>query len=476
MWKSVERVHPVSFPILKSGIKMSNSKLLIVDDDNSFRAYVRFAFCREYEVLEAKDGESALKIFEGGHGPEVTILDLGLPPLESTTTVGLKVLQKIIRIEPATKVLVVTGHSERVNALKAIELGASDFFTKPVDLDGIRNTIKRAFYTTGLQRENKARSGKLKVEGMIGESAPMRVLLNELRKVAAVDVPVLLLGKTGTGKELAARAIHRMGNRRDGPFTAINCGAIPENLIESELFGHEKGAFTGAHTMREGRIELTEGGILFLDEVAELPPPLQTKLLRFLQDHQVIRVGGRVPKHIDVRVIAATNKDIRSMVEEGSFREDLYFRLEGVTLVLPPLKERGDDINALALDFLKKYERSFNKKGFDLTDEAVSAIRNHPWPGNVRELENRMLKAVAMAETGKITPEDLSLSAPAHGMEKRDKERKRGLLGAKMALEERMLHKALLKNRGVANRAAAELDISRQYLSDLMTKYGIKSR
>src|SRR3990172_188709 len=312
---------------------MAKPKILIVDDDETIRSQMRWALSRDYEVAEAGDRLSALKIMDSEQ-PFVVLLDLGLPPKPRDATEGLQALTEIIGKDSTIKVIMVTGNTERGNALKAIELGAFDFFTKPPVMDEVRIVVKRALKMLELEQENRALKKEVEAEGMsglLGSSLPMQEVFETIRKVAVIDVPILILGESGTGKELVAKALHRLSNRRGGPFVVINCGAIPENLLESELFGHEKGAFTGADTRRQGRIEYAEGGTLFLDEIGELSLSLQVKLLRFLQEHVIERVGGREEISVDVRVLAATNRDISKEVENGKFRNDLFFRLGVVT-------------------------------------------------------------------------------------------------------------------------------------------------
>lgn len=454
---------------------MADEKLLIVDDDESIRSQMRWAFRGEYEVLEAVDRRSGVETVATGR-PEVVILDLGLPPQPSDPSQGLEALYEILKINPVAKVLVVTGYADKKNALRAIELGAFDFFTKPVNLDEVRATLKRAFYIVRLERENMALHKQLEERGldeMLGTSEPMQEVFETIRKVATVDAPLLILGESGTGKEMAARAVHRLSGRREGPFVAINCGAIPENLLESELFGYEKGAFTGANAMRKGKIEYAHGGTLFLDEIAELGLSLQVKLLRFLQDHTVEHLGGRETIPVDVRIFAATNRDIKKMVEKGDFRDDLFFRLGVITLTMPPLRERGDDVSMMALALLRKFSQVGKGGVREFSKAGLSAIRGYGWPGNCRELENKIKRAVSMTKAGKITPKDLELSAPEP---ERPKEQPAGLLEARDEFEKEMIRRVLKKHRGVVSRAAKELSISRQYLTGLVSKYGIKPK
>jgi len=434
---------------------------------------MRWALSRDYEVLEAGDRLSALKIMDSEH-PSVVLLDLGLPPQPRDATEGLQALCEILGKDSTIKVIMVTGNTERGNALKAIELGAFDFFTKPPAIDEVRIVVKRALKMLELERENRALKKEAEAEGMsglLGASLPMQEVFQTIRKVAMTDVPILILGESGTGKELVAKALHRLSNRRGGPFVVINCGAIPENLLESELFGHEKGAFTGADTRRQGRIEYAEGGTLFLDEIGDLSLSLQVKLLRFLQEYIIERVGGREPIQLDVRVLAATNKDLKQAVEAGQFREDLYFRLGVVTISMPPLRERGDDVYLLSRAFLHHYKGDFKRdiKGF--SEDAINALAEHRWPGNVRELENRIKRAVVMTEGEMIIPRDLDLQSTM-SMESPSP----SLKEARDKVEKELIQKALLRHGGVVVRAAEGLGITRQTLTDLIKKYGILTK
>lgn len=449
---------------------MTKPKILIVDDDETIRSQMRWALTKDYEVLEAGDRLSALKIMDSEH-PSVVLLDLGLPPQPRDATEGLQALCEIIGKDSTIKVIMVTGNTERGNALKAIELGAFDFFTKPPVMDEVRIVVKRALKMLELERENRALRKEAEAEGMsglLGASLPMQEVFQTIRKVAMTDVPILILGESGTGKELVAKALHRLSNRRGGPFVVINCGAIPENLLESELFGHEKGAFTGADTRRQGRIEYAEGGTLFLDEIGDLSLSLQVKLLRFLQEYIIERVGGRVPIPLDVRVVAATNKDLKQAVDAGQFREDLYFRLGVVTIPMPPLRERGDDVYLLSRAFLHHYKGDFKRdiKGF--SEDAINALAEYRWPGNVRELENRIKRAVVMTEGEMIIPGDLDLQSTM-SMESPFP----SLKEARDKVEKELIQKALLRYGGVIVRAAEGLGITRQTLTDLIKRYGI---
>ncbi|MGH8023552.1 MAG: sigma 54-interacting transcriptional regulator, partial [Limisphaerales bacterium] len=317
-------------------------------------------------------------------------------------------------VDRLAKIIVLTGQSEKETALQAVGAGAYDFLCKPVEMDELKLLLKRCFHVASLEREYRAMRELFATdafEGMLGNSRPMQVVFDAIRKVATTDVPVLVLGESGTGKEMVARAIHQRSGRKDGPFVPINCSAIPETLLESELFGHEKGAFTGAHIQRKGRIESATGGTLFLDEIGEIPPQLQVKLLRFLQEQRIARVGGREEFHVDTRVVTATNADLKKAMASGTFREDLFYRLSVVQICMPPLRERENDISMLAQAFLNRFAGQMTKKGLAFDRDAIRAINAHQWPGNVRELENSVRRAVIMAEGKHLTAKDLGLAA-----------------------------------------------------------------
>ncbi|MCC7202283.1 MAG: PEP-CTERM-box response regulator transcription factor [Nitrospirae bacterium] len=451
---------------------MTKRVILIVDDDESIRSQMRWALLKDYEIYEAGDHASALELVRKAH-PVVVILDLGLPPRPREAEEGLKTLREILSFNDRIKVIIVSGNTERANALKAIELGAFDFFTKPPVIDEVRVVITRALRMAELELENQTLQRRVYTEGldgMLGNSASMNQVYEAIRKVATVDVPVVILGESGTGKELTARAVHRLSERRDKPFVVINCGAIPETLLESELFGHEKGAFTGADSRKKGRIEYAEGGTLFLDEIGELSFSLQVKLLRFLQERIIERVGGREEIQVDVRILAATNRDLKKAIEEGKFREDLYFRLSVVTVNLPPLRERGNDALLLARAFLHRYSREFKKNVRGFKDETVKALSDYDWPGNVRELENRVKRGVVMSDGEWLSPSDLEFAAPDGAKQILS------LHEAREALEKRVISEALLRHGSNVTHAARELDISRQTLTAMINKYGITMR
>ena len=447
---------------------MDKPKLLIVDDDENVRSQMKWALSDQYEVFQASDRPAALETL-ALERPGVVTLDLGLPPSPGDPREGLLALADLLHLDPRLKVIVITGQGEKENALQAIGQGAYDFFCKPIDIEELKVVLGRAMHVYRLECENLAVLESMhpeSFEGMLGASPRMQTVFGAIRKVATTDAPVLIVGESGTGKELAARAIHRLSLRKNGPFVVINCGAIPENLLESELFGHEKGSFTGAHIQRHGRIEAAQGGTLLLDEIGELTPPLQVKLLRFLQEQQIERVGGRQTIKVDARVLSATNTDLRKAMEEGRFLEDLYFRLAVVVIPMPPLRERDGDVLFLAKAFLQRYS-SKEKKTMMFTRKALNALDAHGWPGNIRELENRIKGAVIMAERGKITAEDLELAAAY------SKYDGKGLAGAREAVERELISRALAKHKGNLTRTAAELNVSRPTLYDLIGKLGI---
>jgi two-component system NtrC family response regulator len=449
---------------------MKKPKLLIVEDDQTIRTEMRWALADDYDVAEATDRAEALEA-QQREQPALATLDLGLPPAANNTSEGMQALEQMLKADPSAKIIVVTGQHGKEHALKAVKRGAYDFFPKPIEIQELQVVLRRALYLRDLESENtQLREGLSQepFEEMIGRSAQIERVFTAIRKVAGSDAPVLLAGESGTGKELAAKAIHNRSSRSDKPFVVINCGAIPSELLESELFGHEKGAFTGAHIQRPGRIERAHGGTLFLDEVGELPLVLQVKLLRFLQDGQMERVGGREVIKVDTRVIAATNQDLQQQMGEGTFREDLYYRLAVVVVPLPPLRDRGEDLFLLANSFLKKYAGENGRRITGFSRRGLSQIQAYSWPGNVRELENRIRRAVIMASSSKITGVDLDLVATeSNGYENM------GLQEAKEALERRLVRSALARNEGNKTRAAEELHVSRPTLYDLMRKLSI---
>ena len=445
-----------------------NPRLLIVDDDEDIRSQLKWAVSQDYDVALAEDRSSALEIFRI-HRPEVVLLDLGLPPKPSGPEEGLRILSELLEVDAHTKVVILTGQAEKETALKAIGAGAYDFLAKPPHIEDLKVVLKRAFHLSALEREYREMQHQLQTdtfEGMLGTSQEMQAVFTAIRKVATTDAPVLVLGESGTGKEMAAQAIHRRSRRKDGPFVAINCGAIPGPLLESELFGHERGAFTGAHALRVGRIETASGGTLFLDEIGELPLELQVKLLRFLQEQQIERIGGRKPIDVDTRVIAATNVDLARAIKEGSFREDLYYRVAVVVLKLPPLRNRHTDVALLAQAFLKRSSREARKDKIKFDPTALAALQQHSWPGNVRELENRVRRGVIMADGPRVTAADLELAEANAALP-------RSLREAREDVERRMIQQALQRHGGKIARAAEDLGISRPTFYELMEKLGL---
>jgi two-component system NtrC family response regulator len=446
-----------------------NPKLLIVDDDEEIRTQMKWALARDYEIVQAGDRPSAVEVFRSTQ-PGVVLLDLGLPPHPGNPDEGLATLSELLALDPSAKIIIITGQGEKQIALRAVGAGAYDFLTKPVEMDEVKFLLKRCFHIAQLEKEYREMQQLLHgegFEGMLGSSPAVRTVFESIRKVATTDAPVLILGESGTGKEMAARAIHLRSPRKDGPFVAINCSAIPETLLESELFGHEKGSFTGAHAQRKGRIETATGGTLFLDEIGEIPLPLQVKLLRFLQEQCIERVGGRQEIPIDARVVAATNADLKKGMASGTFREDLFYRLSVVQIILPPLRERENDIRLLAQFFLQRFGTQINKPGLTFDADALRALNRHTWPGNIRELENCVKRAVIMADGKRLTPQDLELTTSS------DSSPVMTLKDARENVEREMVHKSLRKNSGKITTAASDLGISRPTLYELMDKLGI---
>jgi two-component system NtrC family response regulator len=443
-------------------------KLLVVDDDEEIRTQIKWALNEDYDVVISGDRNDAVQSFRGEQ-PAATLLDLGLPPRPNDTTEGLATLEELLSINPAAKIIIMSGQSEKQNAIEAVGTGAYDFLCKPVEMDELKLLLRRCIYVVQLEQEYqelKKNTPSNSFEQMLGSSPQMEGVFAQIRKVAATDAPVLLLGESGTGKELAALAIHQRSLRKQKPFVAINCNGIPENLLESELFGHEKGAFTGAHMQRIGLIETAAQGTLLLDEIGELPATLQVKLLRFLQEQRFQRVGGRQEIQIDTRVIAATNSDLKQAIANGKFREDLFFRLAVVVIQLPPLRNRGDDVLLLAEEFLRRYAAQNNKRKLTFTADAVRALYRHHWAGNVRELQNRVKRAVIMADTKRLTADDLELIGVDLGSNITLKE-------ARESVEKEVVQHALKRHRGKIAAAAIELGISRPTLYELMEKLDI---
>jgi len=446
-------------------------KLLIVDDDEAIRTQMKWALSEHYEVQFAEDRKAAVEAFEA-NSPAVTLLDLGLPPRPNESEEGLIVLSDVLAIDNTAKVIIISGQNEKQNAIEAVGAGAYDFLCKPLEMEELRLLLRRCIHVAELEKEyhKLQQSQHLDVfEDMLGTSPQMQAVFASIRKVAVTNAPVLLLGESGTGKEMAAAAIHRCSTRKEGPFVAINCNAIPESLLESELFGHEKGAFTGAHVQRKGLLETASGGTLFLDEIGELPPAIQVKLLRFLQEQRLQRVGGRQEIQVDTRLIAATNADLKELINNGKFREDLYYRLAVVTIRLLPLRDRGEDVVFLAREFLQRYGGQNGQTKMVFAPDALRAMTRYSWPGNVRELQNRVKRGVIMASGARVSAKDLELD---QGKDLATSSATT-LRQAREHVEREMIQQALKKNSGKITSAAADLGISRPTLYELMEKLGI---
>jgi len=387
-------------------------RLLIVEDDPGLQSQMRWCFSEDLDVSVATDQDSALAALRRIE-PEVITLDLGLPPDPGGASQGFELLEEILRLAPLTKVIVVTGREDKENAVKAIGMGASDFYQKPLDADILTFVVNRAFRLAELERENqdliRQRNGT-SIKGIVAASPQMLSVCRTIERVAPTDVTTLISGETGTGKELIARAIHDLSPRSDKPFSAINCAAIPENLLESELFGFEKGSFTGANQSKKGKIESANGGTLFLDEIGDMPMSLQAKLLRFLQERVIDRVGSVKPIPVDVRVVCATHRDVRELIDKGDFREDLYYRISEITLEVPAVRDRDGDALVIAQSLLKSLGKQMDRQNLSFSEDAIRAIDRYAWPGNVREMINKIKRATIMAEGKKVTPEDLELS------------------------------------------------------------------
>jgi two-component system NtrC family response regulator len=449
----------------------ARAKLLIVEDDEGLQRQLRWAY-DDYEVLVASNRDSAINLLRAEEPPVVT-LDLGLPPDPNGVTEGFATLETILSLKPETKVIVASGHGARESALRAIASGAYDFYQKPVDIDQLGLIVRRAFQLHGIETENRKleeRAGEdQKVLGTMVTAAPeMLKVARTIERVANTGVSVMLLGASGTGKELLARGLHEASNRSGGAFVAINCAAIPENLLEAELFGYEKGAFTGAIKTNEGKIELAHGGTLFLDEVGDIPLPLQVKLLRFIQERVIERIGGRKPIAVDTRIVSATHQDLPEMIKAGSFREDLYYRLAEIVVRIPSLAERHGDSVLLAKHFLHRFAREMNPQVKGLSPGALAAIDEWPWPGNVRELENRMKRAVIMADGKLVGAEDLDLEA------RTDSALPVNLKSAREQADRRAIRQALARTENNISGAAKLLGISRPTLYDLMKQYDLQ--
>jgi two-component system NtrC family response regulator len=443
-------------------------KILLVDDEENILKQMRWALEADYEVLSTSNEGEAMSLFERDKPPVVT-LDLSLNPHNSADLGGMRLLEQMLSQTPTTRAIMITGNDDDANAMRAVRLGALDYYAKPIRLEELKVMIKRAFHIHQLQQrvQQQDQAAADGLNGIVGASKAMKDISRFIQRVAASDISVLISGESGTGKEVAAHAIHQQSQRKNNPFVVVNCGAIPENLLESELFGHEKGSFTGAHAQKRGKFELAHTGTLFLDEIGELAPPLQVKLLRFLQDRKIERVGSTQPLEVDVRIIAATNRNLQKDMENHVFREDLYYRLKVVPLDMPPLRDRKEDIIPLAQHFLRKFCQEHRKQPISLSPEAEGALLMHPWPGNVRELENLISRSVVLSPRSVLKPSDLGFALDQIPTDV-------NLKFARKAIEKDFVHKALHRNGGVVSRAARELGISRVNLYELINKYEIR--
>jgi len=445
------------------------SKVLVIDDDLGIQKQLKWCLS-DFDLVYADDRTSAinqLRRFE----PVVVTLDLGLPPDATNASEGLKVLEEILALSPHTKVIVVTGNNDKENALQAIDLGAYDFYQKPIDSDTMKILVTRALYVSSLEAENrKLLQARPPMGRIIGISESIQEVSRRAEKIAKTDISTLLLGASGTGKEVFAHSIHEASPRADKAFVAINCASIPDNLLESELFGYEKGAFTGANKTTLGKIETAQGGTLFLDEIGDMPIALQAKMLRFLQERVIERVGGRNEIPVDIRVICATHRNLQTMVAEGTFREDLFYRVGEIVLQIPSLKERDKDVVLLAKTFLAQYAEDFNSKVKGFSDTAVQAMLEHSWPGNIRELQNKLKSAVILAEGTMIQATDLSLRVSGEEVE----EHIFNLRRVREKAETRAIRSAYNQVDGNISKTSELLGITRPTLYSLIDKYSLE--
>ncbi|MFV1973953.1 MAG: PEP-CTERM-box response regulator transcription factor, partial [Thiohalobacterales bacterium] len=449
-------------------MEAATRKLLVIEDDPGLQTQLRWCF-ENYEVVIAGERDTALGEMGKKQLPVIT-LDLGLPPDADGTSEGFALLEEILLKSPHSKVIVVTGNNDREHATRSVAMGAYDFFYKPIDADMLELIVNRAFRLYELEEENRRLSNKQTdspLEGVISGSEQMLQVCRTVEKVAPTDATVLVLGGSGTGKELLARSLHGLSARSESRFVAINCAAIPENLLESELFGYEKGAFTGAAKQTPGKIETASGGTLFLDEVGDMPLSLQAKLLRFLQERVVERVGGRKEIPVDLRVICATHKNLHELIRTGDFREDLYYRISELSITIPSLHEREGDALLLARVFLERISKQQGKKGYRFSKDALAAIENYSWPGNVRELENRVKRAVIMAEHKQMTAADLEL-----GGDSPEELATFNLREIRDRTDRQAITRALNHVSGKVSQAAELLGVSRPTMYDLLRKFG----
>ncbi|MGA1372875.1 MAG: PEP-CTERM-box response regulator transcription factor [Pseudomonadales bacterium] len=449
---------------------MTERRLLIIEDDPGLSTQMRWCF-EDVEVFVASNAQEAQALI-AREEPQIVTLDLGLPPEPGGTRIGFELLDLINRQTPDTKVIVITGREEREHALKAVAHGAYDFYQKPIDADTLTFVVDRAFRLWSLEEENRllaSHAASTPLDGLITASASMFDIIRQLQRVAPTDATVLIGGETGTGKEVIARAVHKLSARSTGPFVAINCAAIPENLLESELFGHEKGAFTGAVARKIGKVEAASGGTLMLDEIGDMPLQLQAKILRFLQQRTVERIGSTHEIPVDVRVVSATHRDLQSMVAEGAFRQDLYFRLAEISFALPALRERGDDVVLIAKALLARHATN---RTLRFSQDALSALTGWNWPGNIRELENRVRRASILADGRLVTARDLELKPPEHSIEDN---MPLDLREVRARGERDAIQRAMARAQDNVSKAARLLGISRPTLYSLLQKYEISA-
>jgi len=446
----------------------NKKKILIIDDEEGIRDQFKWSLKQDYEVLVAGNAEEGIRLFKSEH-PDLVVSDIALS--ENGDQDGLQLFEDIQLLDSKAKVIIITGNEQRELAFKAVQMGAYDFYKKPIDLQEFKIILKRALHLQKLESEIQLstleNSDEFYTPEIIGKCQQMSEVYDIIERTSATDVTILITGESGTGKELVAKALHMQSPRKDFPFVVINCGAIPENLLESELFGHEKGAFTGAHVQRKGRIERANQGTVFLDEIGELSVALQVKLLRFFQEREIERVGGREPIQIDVRIIAATNRNLEEEIEKERFRPDLFYRLSVIPINLPPLREREQDIFTLASHFLNKFNLEHERKIKGFSREATKLIQDYSWPGNIRELENKVKRAVIMTKNAVIIPEDFNLKFEESPQEKMN------LRKAVEEFEENCIRQALLKNDGNVSRTAQELGINRTTFYDMLNRYNI---
>ncbi len=456
--------------LARNTLSENTRKLLIVEDDPGLQKQLKWCF-EGFDVATAEDRPTAINELRR-HEPAVVLQDLGLPPNPEGVEEGLATLQETLKLAPHTKVIVVTGHGDQENALKAVALGAYDFYQKPVDTDTLQLLVERAFNMSELELENlrlQTAASESPLDGIVAASEGMVQVCRMIEKVAPTNVTTLLLGESGTGKELLARALHRLSPRADKKFVAINCAAIPENLLESELFGHEKGAFTGAVKQTPGKVEVAGGGTLFLDEIGDMPMSLQAKMLRFLQERVIERVGGRQEISVDVRVVCATNQNPLELIGQDLFREDLYYRVSEITIDIPPFRDREEGRLILARTLLSKYVKQQSRAIVGFSADANKAIETYRWPGNVRELENKIKGAVIMADGKQVTAADLGIVAGD------DESESLNLREVRQRAESKAIRAALMKNFGNVSRTAEQLGVTRPTLYDLLNKYGLSA-